>query len=155
MSAEQLDLLDVLADIEREDAAPVMVAPMGVGGDVPADLTCPSCGVTERNEFLLRNNHGGMPTGECIARYLTRNHVRSFVRSLVKIDAGEPIKNQRGRALTDAERADLRSSVRAQLVERVERARVLGIEAEWLDDIAGVLAAEDEPGDLLDLLAGG
>jgi hypothetical protein len=24
----------------------------------PAELTCPACGVTERNEFLFRINHG-------------------------------------------------------------------------------------------------
>ena len=53
--------------------------------------TCPRCGVTEPNVFLLANNHGidvgtdtisGHPKGEhpnfgtyCMAQYLIRNHL--------------------------------------------------------------------------------
>jgi len=53
--------------------------------------TCPRCGVTEPNAFLLSNNHGidagtdtisGYPKGEhpnfgpyCMAQYLIRNHL--------------------------------------------------------------------------------
>ena len=54
--------------------------------------TCPYCGVTEPNAFLLSNNHGidtpgtdtisGYPKGEhpnfgpyCMAQYLIRNHL--------------------------------------------------------------------------------
>ena len=53
--------------------------------------TCPRCGITEPNVFLLSNNHGitlgtdtisGYPKGEhptfgpyCMAQYLIRNHL--------------------------------------------------------------------------------
>ena len=47
--------------------------------------TCPACGRTEPSGYLLRNNHGFDQDGrgpsiapdgsECIAMYLTRNHV--------------------------------------------------------------------------------
>lgn len=89
---------------------------------VPADLTCVVCGKTEPNEYVYSINHSYGRPGWCMSQHLRQNHVKSFLRSLARIDAGEPITNARGKDLTATERLALRASVTRQLAEACERA---------------------------------
>lgn len=46
-------------------------------------IACPSCGITEANEYAHQINHGGIEAwGECMTRKLARSHVHSYARAI-------------------------------------------------------------------------
>lgn len=116
MSAVQPDLF---GDLDRAEAERALWAE-------PA--TCPSCGTTEPNGWMLNNNHGyrpgetgicGWPAGEhpifgtrCVAQHLVTNHITYYVRH------PDP----------------------ARLAERMERGRALGL------DVDAIIAAARSEG---------
>lgn len=132
--------------------------------------TCPWCGRTEANAFLLQNNHWVKPEGHagydwckdhgmCIAMDLTRNHVLYYARLLTDPTYSRPSYCQFHERThpwkADCSRAMLREEIKD--VERVWPPDRL----DWLDEYR-ILARDLEApahqagqfGDQLDLLAG-
>lgn len=70
MTAVQPDLFGHLEATEQATAA------------MRQPATCPTCGTTERNGFLLGINHGPprFPSGRCAAQHLTANHIWNATR---------------------------------------------------------------------------
>jgi len=104
---------DLFGDVDREEAAARAAAAAREAERQPA--TCPACGLTEPNGWLLRNNHTPYPDGRCVAQVLVTNHIRYYVRH------------------NDA----------AALAERMQRGRELGLDVGAI--VAAAEAAEATP----------
>jgi len=102
-----------------------------------ADLTCPYCGKSEPNEFLLDNNHWvGSPfvhrEAVCISMDLTRRHVTHYVkiigqRRLLVASVAPKERPQMEKELRQAEEGLERTLTRARVVWPADR-------QDWIDE---------------------